>query len=309
MVQIGSKIDEVRIDGRLELLRRDLETFAALEVEAVELPVHGLDGIVHGRLNRSRLPDIKAILGDFRFTWSVHAPNPLNLMDTDNRALHESVLRASLEFAQEIDAEVVVCHAGRYVAEEQFSIPGILMLSAEERAELLDGEARAVRDLSDDFPSLCICLENARPYLYHSPYCYAEHPRELLEQVARIGRSNVRVNLDIGHLYLAAKHHGFDPVEAAAELRGRIAHVHIHDNFGRAAYHTEKQQTHLVPFGRGDMHLPVGWGEIPVLAILSTFLDSYEGLVIMELRGRYFEYTGESLANVRAILQNLRANP
>ena len=68
MVKVGSKIDEVRVDGKLKILRQDLDHFAGLGLDAVELPVHGLDAIVHGRLNRTRVAEIKSILRDFDFT-------------------------------------------------------------------------------------------------------------------------------------------------------------------------------------------------------------------------------------------------
>lgn len=302
MVKVGSKIDEVRIDGKLKLLRQDLDHFAGLGLEAVELPVHGLDAIVHGRLNRARVNEIKSILRDFDFTYSIHAPNPLNLMDRRYGALHFHVFRASMEFASEIGSGILVYHAGRFVPEEDFSIPGYSEFTEGERESLLDGEASALRDLADEFPDVFICVENARPYLYHSPYCYAEYPGKLKEQVSRIARPNVRVNLDTGHLFMAARYYDFDPIEAAEELRDFIAHSHVHDNFGHAIYHNEKQQTHLVPFGRGDAHMPVGWGEIPLKPMIETFLDAYSGMMIMELRSRYFEFTGDSMIHLREIL-------
>lgn len=309
MVKVGSKIDEVRIDGRLERMRCDLDHFSELGIGAVEIPVHGLDAIVHGRLNRARVASIRDILHGYDFAYSVHAPNPLNLMDRNHGALHYQVFRASLEFASEIGSTILVYHAGRYVPEEAFSIPGYAEFTDADRLSLLDREASAIRDLADEFPDVFICIENARPYLYHSPYCYAENPRELLEQVACIARPNVLVNLDTGHLYMAAKHYRFDPVEAAADLRDVIAHSHVHDNFGLSIHHSEKQQTHLVPFGRGDAHMPVGWGEIPIGAILETFVDTYEGLMITELRSRYFEHTRESIDNLKAILRGREAEP
>ena len=45
MLKIGTKIDEVRIDGNLQRLRQDLEYFSRPGCAAVELPVHGLDAI------------------------------------------------------------------------------------------------------------------------------------------------------------------------------------------------------------------------------------------------------------------------
>jgi sugar phosphate isomerase/epimerase len=83
MVKIGAKIDEVRIDGDLNRMRQDLEYFAHIGLEAVELPVHGLDAIKNGRLDAARTAEIKQIIRDFAFTYSVHAPNPLNLMNRD----------------------------------------------------------------------------------------------------------------------------------------------------------------------------------------------------------------------------------
>jgi len=305
MLKLGCKIDEIRIDGHLDLLRRDLDYFSGLDIPAVEIPVHGLDVIVHGRLNAPRVSAIKPILDFYGFTYSVHAPNPLNLMDRDHGDLHERVFRASLEFASKIGSSVVVYHAGRFVPEEKFGIPGFTSPSEGERSFLLDREAYVLGTLADEFPGVCICVENARPYLFQPFYCYGEHPRELLRQVRRIGRPNVRINLDLGHLYMAAKSYGFDPVAAVREIGEVIGHVHVHDNFGLAVHYREKQQTHLVPFGRGDAHMPMGWGEIPFAAILETFIDSYGGLMIMELRSRYFDQTEESIGSLKILLRSL----
>lgn len=40
MLKIGAKIDEVRIDGDLSRMRQDLEYFARIGLEAVELHEH-----------------------------------------------------------------------------------------------------------------------------------------------------------------------------------------------------------------------------------------------------------------------------
>ena len=159
---------------------------------------------------------------------------------------------------------------------------------------LLDFEASTIQDIPSEFRDVFICMENARPYLFHSPYCYAERLKPLKEQVLRINRDNVRINLDFGHLYMSSKFYGFDSVTAVNDIKDLIAHTHIHDNFGNAVYYHEKQQTHQIPFGRGDSHMPVGWGEIPTGEILSTFIDSYQGMLMMELRSRYFAHIEES---------------
>jgi sugar phosphate isomerase/epimerase len=305
MLKIGAKIDEVRIDGDLQRLRQDLEYFGRIGLAAVELPVHGLDAVKNGRLDRGRLKRIKEIIRNFVGAFSVHAPNPLNLMDSSSLKLHMSVFRASLEFAAEVGAGILVYHPGRYIPEETFAIYGRKDLAEEDQEKLLAREAEMLQELSGEFPEVTICLENARPYRFHSPYCYAENLELLKEQVEKIKRDNVKINLDFGHLYLAAKFYGFNPVRAASEVRDLIAHTHVHDNFGNAVYYHEKQQTHQLPFGKGDSHMPVGWGEVPIPEILSAFLDSYTGMLMMELRGRYFAHTGESKENLEEILTKL----
>lgn len=302
MLRIGTKIDEVRVDGSLKRFREDLEHYAKIGIEAVELPVHGLDAIKNGRLDKYRLRAVKEVIRDFNFLYSVHSPNPLNLMDKVERALHISVFKASLEFALAVGAKALVYHPGRYIPEEAFPIYGKNDLSEDEKQELLLTEAEIIKGLSDEYTEVTICMENARPYLFHSPYCYAERIESLKEQVLRINKSNVKINLDFGHLYMASKFYGFNPIEAVNEITNLIAHTHIHDNYGNAVYSHEKQQTHQIPFGKGDSHMPIGWGEIPFGEILSSFIGSYQGLFMMELRNRYFEHIEDSKNNLMEIL-------
>ncbi len=307
MLKIGAKIDEVRIDGQLPRLSSDLQHFAGIGLQAVELPVHGLDAIKNGCLDQRRLREVLAILRDFDFTYSVHAPNPLNLMAPADLEKHLAVFTASLEFAAAVGAQALVYHSGRFIPEETFPVFRGEPTPPDRQQQLLTQEQELLRDLADQFPMVTICLENARPYLFHSPYCYAEQPAFLLAQVQAVARPNVKVTLDVGHLALAATHYQFPLLEAVSLLSPAVGHCHIHDNFGQPVYHYEKQQTHQLPFGRGDSHLPVGWGALPLKEMLARLLPAYQGLLIMELRSRTFAYTAESAENLRAILQSLAA--
>jgi len=163
-----------------------------------------------------------------------------------------------------------------------------------------------LEELAAAYPGITICLENARPYIFHSPYGYAEKIDLLKKQVEKIDRENVKIILDVGHLFMAARYYDFDPVAATATISDLIAHCHVHDNFGYAVYHHEKQQTHQLPFGKGDSHMPVGWGGIPLAAILAEFIPIYQGTLLMELRSRYFDHTEESRQNLQRILGVLK---
>lgn len=307
MLIIGTKIDEVRIDADFDKFRNDLDAFARFGIEATELPVHGFDAIKKGQLDDRQTARVIKVLSDYDFLYCVHAPNPLNLMEPADQTLHVSVLHSSLQFTRAIGSRILVYHPGRYIPEEAFLIGNKSDVSDDAKKALLEREAMTLAALADEFPDIVICLENARPYLYHSPYCYAEKIELLKEQVLRINRKNVKITLDFGHLYMSACFYDFDPIEAAEGIAGLIAHAHVHDNFGHAVYVHEKQQTHQIPFGKGDSHMPVGWGEIPIGRILSTFIECYDGMLMMELRSRYFMHTGESQENLRKICNTIKA--
>ncbi len=276
LVPIGSKIDELRVDGNPKAFEKDLEEFARIGLAAVEIPVHGLDLIKCGFLDEKRVKEVERILETFDFIYSVHSPNPLNLTDQWNPELHFSVFKASLEFASVIGSGILVYHAGRFIPEETFPIQNGHSIKRPLARRLMEIEREQLLLLSEEYPHVTLCLENARPYLYHSPYCYGEQIELLKMQVEAIGRPNVRVNLDLGHLYMASQFYGFDPVEAAHDIASLISHTHIHDNFGGAIYYNERIQTHQIPFGRGDAHMPVGWGKIPIAQILKTYLGTYK---------------------------------
>ncbi|MBN2419389.1 MAG: sugar phosphate isomerase/epimerase [Deltaproteobacteria bacterium] len=303
MYEIGSQINEVRTDGNLDILKQDLDYFQDIGLCAVEIPPHGLDVIKNGRLDKKRLKAVKEILSDHDFLYTVHAPNPLNLMDRDRPEIHLKVFHASLVFAQEIGANIVVYHAGRYIPEEAFYANFECNRLIRTKEELLDFEAGLLAQLADEYPQVTICIENARPYRHHSPYCYGEDLKELTTQVVRIHRPNVRITLDCGHLFMAARYFCYDLIIAVKEAAPWISHCHVHDNFGDACFYNEKQQTHQISFGKGDSHMPVGWGDIPFKDILAAMRQHYKGCFIMELRTRYFKDTGESKKNIATLVE------
>ena len=148
-------------------------------------------------------------------------------------------------------------------------------------------------------------MENARPYLFRSPYCYAEFLESLKEQVAKIDRPNVRMTIDFGHLYLAACFYDFEPIQSTRGASALIAHAHIHDNFGIPTYYNETEPSRLIPFGKGDCHMPIGWGKVPVQNFLSTFIVGYEGTLLIETGKRYLEHAAESRARLQVMCDSI----
>jgi sugar phosphate isomerase/epimerase len=305
----GINTDAAHLDGSLDTLARDLEFFAGLGFDYVEIPVHGVGAMAGGRLLPQRVKEVCRLLAKYPFHYTVHSPNPLNLMDEENLTWQKEALGGSLEFAAAIGSGALVYHSGRYVPEEYFHLPGRSnALDEHTRAEMRWRERNALQELGELAGRLgvVIGMENARPYLDGSPYCYAEQLSLLVAQVQAINHPQVGITLDTGHAYLAACYYGFDFLGTVALAAPYVRHVHLHDNFGRVCGSLEKKQGELLATGRGDLHLPVGRGEIPAAEVLAILLEQgYSGVVIHEIRPRYQEHAGQALATGRTLVKTV----
>jgi sugar phosphate isomerase/epimerase len=94
-------------------LAEDLRYLGGARPDFVEVGPHGLGVILGGHLDTERMRTAGEILRESGHAYTVHAPHSLNLMDLTSLDLQREVLAASVRFAGEIGAPVVVCHAGR----------------------------------------------------------------------------------------------------------------------------------------------------------------------------------------------------
>jgi len=332
---IGINAHASRIDGDLEVLEKDLAYFERVGFDYVEIPVHGVDAILNGRLNLRQVKRIKEVLARFDLRYTVHCSNWLNLMDADEFPLHKSIFEASIEFTSEIGAEILVYHSGRVELGNEYLGQAALtreLLSLPDRTLINDQERRERETLAElgEFArerGVTICVENADPRVDEEAlwelarrvrvkgvdlfyriapggdialYNYGGVISRLIEQVKGVGKDNVGITLDFGHAYIASRYYGFDFLDSIELAKPLIRHVHVHDDFGRPAG-VDRRQIVLIPEGKGDLHMPIGWGEIPYREVFSR-LKGYEGIVLLELKPRYRPYLEEALQETRRLL-------
>lgn len=332
---IGINAHASRIDGNLEVLEEDLARFQRAGFDYVEIPVHGVDAILNGRLNPRQVKRIKEMLNKFDLQYTVHCSNWLNLMDADEFPLHKSIFEASIEFTSEIGAEILVYHSGRVelgneylgqaaLTRELLSLPDRTLISEQERVE-----REALAELAEFAreKGVTICVENADPRVDEEAlwalarrvrvkgvdlfyriapggdialYNYGGVISRLVEQVKGVGEENVGITFDFGHAYIASRYYGFDFLGSIELAKPLVKHVHVHDDFGRPAG-VDRRQIVLMSEGKGDLHMPIGWGEIPYREVFSR-LKGYEGVVLLELKPRYSPYFEEALQETRRLL-------
>ena len=291
------------IDGNLTLLKQELAYYHDIGFSHVELAPHGVGAIIGGRLERERLREVQALLAGQSLGVAVHGPNPINLMGRNPEAVDRQGFLASIEFAAALGAAVMVYHAGRYLAEEDFLlVPQPYPTPAEQQA-LWNREREELRSMGEAAAhyGVIIAVENARPYLNAPHYCYAESLVKLATMISEVNHPNVGVTLDMGHAYLSARRYGLDLCEGIAAVGPFVRHIHLHDNFGRCCHSYERKQNEMAVMGRGDMHMPIGWGEVPAREIFAR-LGHYSGIVTLEMRPRYRDNYREALGAARRML-------
>ncbi len=272
---IGINAYSPRINGDIELLERDLSYFKKIGFDYVEIPVHGVDGVINGELNLENVKRVKGALRKYNLKAAAHAPDPLNLRK-DNLDMQKEVFQSSIEFASELEAKVLVYHGGNFERRKQ---EGELRNIASER------EIRALKTLSEfaDKRGVQICLENG-----------ALSIKELVMVVKKINRANVGVTYDFGHAFLYYSCYAGEKefLTSIKEALPYLKHIHIHDNFGRANI-TPQDAPYIsrLPFGEGDLHLPPGMGKIPYEKVF-PLIREYKGVAMAEIDPRYEPFYG-----------------
>jgi sugar phosphate isomerase/epimerase len=319
---IGINADGDHLGGRLAHLEADLALFQRVGFDTVELSVHGLDVISGGRLRRDQVDRVRAITQRVGFHYTVHAADGINLAfpGEPGGAMDRAVFLASLDACAALGAGVMVYHSGLIALRQAAAGLGPLP----DDAELRRAREREVAALGELAPlaaerGVVVAMENRDPHpwevatlrrfgippdqlpTYHAGLLVPD----LVAQVEAVGHPNLGLTLDLGHLFLAAQHCGFDYLSAIEQAAPHVRHLHVSDNWGRLGGPSDSLN-HRIPHGEGDVHLPPGWGAIPHVEALKR-LPGYEGYYILEIRPRFHDHLAEALETARDIIDQASA--
>jgi sugar phosphate isomerase/epimerase len=282
---LGVNVDTRRISGSLAKLERELEFFSEVGFEYVEIPPAGLDVIMKGELVPTRVKKVRQILSKFDFKYTVHAPDVVNLRRLTN-PMHKKVLQASIEFAGAIGAETVVYHCGKSSDEIDYS-----------EKQQKKAEIRSLRALADIAKSngVIIGVENLASHSID----------EVISIIDAVAHPNVRMTLDIAHLFLAANYHGWNYIDEIKKALPYVVEIHVSDTFGEAQERYKDIpdfEGFRLMYGVGDIHLPIGYGDIPFMDVSKAIVGSgFSGIIILEINNleKYFEEYQDSYMKMK----------
>jgi sugar phosphate isomerase/epimerase len=290
---------DARSGAPLASLRQRLADLATIGFTNVEISTKSLAVIINGQLQPSRLAALKEAVADSPVKISMHGSAVStarigNLVDVTTPA-QPAAVAADLALCAAIGAKVLVYHSGQLrdaYGDDRALAAGM----AAERDHL--------RRLGDEAGrhGIRIMVENIDPVgIYILRRAYGLRLDLIAEQVQAVNHPQVAMCLDVGHGYLASQYVGWDYLPTIRQVAPLVGHIHLNDNFGRTKLDGDWDVNEYLAIGEGDMHLPPGWGGIPLEDVFRTPFPQKPD-VILELRPHFAENAAEGLANTRRLL-------
>lgn len=286
---IGVNIDTRRINGSIRRFRDELEFFTAIGFDYVEIPLAGLDVVVRGRIIEKRMQRLLDILNEFNIKRTVHAPDVINLKHKTN-PWHYKVFEATLAFAHRVGAEVVVYHCG--------TVDHTLDMRQRDQ---IRAEIQALKRLGKTAQDLGIVIGVENLF---------QPATEVAKLVMEVNHPNVRMTLDFGHLFIYCQYTGTDFYKEIERALPAAVELHVSDNFAEAPYTYQDipdNEPYRFVYGIGDLHLPIGEGDMPYGRILPLVRKHrFNGIVVLEVNSmdRFKEDYADSLKLLRRYMNS-----
>jgi sugar phosphate isomerase/epimerase len=288
---IGTGFNAGSVDGELASLEQELRILADIGVDTVELGLTSIDLIAGGRIVEERAERLVAITKQFGFRYTIHGLVSSNFMDPDTCRYQIDAAKALAEICNRIGAGILVQHGGN--------------LRADQIAERAAADARE-REALFELAEFCkpqgvrIAFENIFTTEIGQ---YRQTPTEVAETVKAVNHPNLVALIDFSHVYIESTYRGLnfrDELRAMAPVAG---HLHVHDSFGRPqAFYKPYHPQENTALGIGDLHMPLGWGDIDWESIFSELTFLPDTVLMMEIGRRYHAEQPASLERAKKLM-------
>jgi sugar phosphate isomerase/epimerase len=255
-----------------------------------ELSLGGADLVCGGRILTHRVDRLERICARHRLRYTAHGPLAANFMDPVHLDAYRTAVGALIEVCGAVGATVLVQHSGRARAAPRAEI---------ERLHRVERDA--LRALADIGARRGVKLAVETLWVFDRAQ-YTATAARLADEIRAIDHPFVCGTLDFSHVYLYSTFLGLDfraQVEAFAPVAG---HLHVHDSFGRPKLTPMYAPSEELAFGLGDLHLPLGWGDIPWDDMLPTLTFRDDTAFIVELPPQFAAEAPAVAAEARRLI-------
>ncbi|MFK0386532.1 MULTISPECIES: TIM barrel protein [Rhizobium/Agrobacterium group] len=288
---IGTGFNAGSDDGELATLESDLRALADIGCDTVEIGVTSLDIVAGGRIIEERAERFVKLVKQFDFRYTVHGLVSSNFMDPVTCRYQLDAAKALAVLCERIGAGILVQHGGA-LRPDQIA----------ERADADKRERDALVELAEFSKEhgVRVALENI---FSTQPGQYRQTPAEVAETVRTINHPNLVALIDFSHAYIESTYRGLDFRDQLRAMAPVAGHLHVHDSFGRpqgfyTAYHPQENTA----LGIGDLHMPLGWGDIDWDDIFSELTFLPQTVLMMEIGRRYRSEQPQSLERANRLI-------
>jgi sugar phosphate isomerase/epimerase len=283
-------------DPNFEQLRRNLDEAVALGVDFAELPIFAMDLIAGGRIIPAQVKRLKEAIAGRGLGFTAHGPIAINFMQAvEVIPRHLALAKATIEVAAAIGAVHLILHTGHMPGQNEDAIEAAYGTQREAFAAL--GEIAAQH-------SVIIAVENI---FVSDAGTHTALPSRLAREIDAIGHANIRGCLDFSHAAITCAARGADYLTEAGTLARVARHLHLHDSFGDPLQLRTYARSERVAFGLGDLHLPLGWGNLPWANMIARFAFEPDVIFNLELPLPYWFALGESVQALREMAQRYQS--
>jgi len=276
---------------------KQLIFFEELGAGSVEIPLYELNVLCGKKIIKDELNLLKKILITSDLNFSLHGSMSVNLMDELYLNDHIDILKRDIEVSEAINSKILVTH---------FGYTNIEIHSDKNKYEkILKNQTDIYYKLAEfaKAHNVVLAIENLFPFTSAN---YAPLPSEIAHEISSLNHPNARITIDFSHAYLNCKHNKVDYIDQLSTMVPLAEHLHIHDSFGKLKVMDTYIYSEDVTYGQGDIHLPLGWGNIPFEKIFSTFSFSPNIFLNFELSRRYQRYFKNSFDIAKDLIQLMK---
>ena len=274
---VGPETSPDGVDAALTLLEERGAT-------GVQLFADAWDVVLNGRVRAQRLERYRAVMANHALRATLHAPiAELNLFERD-LPFQTQLFRAWIEVVAALGCRTMTYHPGRYDPElhTHGTLDDLIRREWDALAELAQAAGRA---------GVEIACENLHDPLWWGPVgrvSYSADPARLVALLTSINNPALGVCLDFGHMFLHAARVGTDFLEGIRTLAPHAVVLHVHDNFGKPLDRVRPAPSSQLMMGEGDLHMPLGWGVVPLEAAFAEAEFRRRPICVMEVQSRYW---------------------
>ena len=283
-------------NGNIASLASQIDHFKSLGIDSVEIPLFETDIICGKKIVSSELGILINILDNKDITKTVHGEMSVNLLDSEYFDDHKEILKKDIEVSGAIGATHLVTHFGQTtntIFDDQAAYNDLLTRQNDCYAEMGEYAKRH---------GVVLAIENLFPFTVKN---YAPMPSEIGAQLKKINHPNIKCCLDISHAYINCTYRNAHFIDEIKHMGPLAEHIHMHDSFGILQQMWTYLESEASSYGFGDLHLPLGWGDIPFDKVFKNIEFPENINLNFELPSRYEKYWPQNINEAHQILEKI----